>query len=53
MTRFGYIVFALLITLLTTLINLDTRSGGSGGSSRSWGSGSSGGNWSSGGGGHK
>lgn len=49
MTRFGYIVFALLITL----INLDTRSGGSGGSSRSWGSGSSGGSWSSGGGGHK
>lgn len=52
MTRFGYIVFALLVTLFTTLINLDTR-GGSGGSSRSWGSGSSGGGWSSGGGGHK
>ena len=42
MTRFGYIVFALLVTLFTTLINIDTR-GGSGGSSRSWGSGSSGG----------
>ena len=36
MTRFGYIVFALLVTLFTTLINIDTR-GGSGGSSRSWG----------------
>lgn len=36
MTRFGYIVFALLVTLFATLINLDTR-GGSGGSSRSWG----------------
>ena len=53
MTRMGYIVFALLVTAVTTLINLDTRGGGSGGSSRSWSSGSSGGGWSSGGGGHK
>jgi len=53
MTRWGYIVFALLVVMVTTVINLDTRSSGSGGSSRSWGSGSSGGSWSSGGGGHK
>ena len=46
MTRWGYIVFALLVVMVTTVINLDTRSSGnsgSSGSSRSWGSGSSGG----------
>jgi len=53
MTRMGYIVFALLVTAVSTLINIDTRGGSGGSSSRSWGSGSSGGGWSSGGGGHK
>jgi preprotein translocase subunit SecG len=50
-----YIVFALLVVVVTTVINLNLQHGGSGSgsSSRSWGSGSSGGSWSSGGGGHK
>lgn len=52
MTRWGYIVFGLIVVLVATLENVDERRGSSG-SSRSWNSGSSGGSWSSGGGGHK
>ncbi|MDD3353304.1 hypothetical protein [Zoogloea sp.] len=50
MSRWGYVIFGLVVVFVATLINLDTR-GSSGSSSRGWSSGS-GSNWSS-GGGHK
>ncbi len=50
MKRAGYIVYAILVVVAVTLVNLGSQSS----SNQRWSSGgSSGGGWSSGGGGHK